>query len=148
MRVRRRSTKTRDFGGAVSSGCFEFLQWIFLLFSRCSVQFGKEITPKSKKRLISWRRKLRKILSRFFMPKSPESEILAKCFADMGEKCGKNLAKHFADFRPSISRRSGRKKIRVAVKQIFFTARLWELGGARCFWPQKWRAIHGQFLPL
>ena len=44
------------------------------------------------------------------VPKSPESEILAKHFADMGEKCGEILAKNFADFRPSISRRSGRKK--------------------------------------
>ena len=44
------------------------------------------------------------------MPKSPESEILAKFFADMGEKCGEKLAKNFTDFRPSISRRSGRKK--------------------------------------
>ena len=33
-------------------------------------------------------------------PKSPESEILAKHFADMGEKRGENLAKFFADFRP------------------------------------------------
>ena len=46
------------------------------------------------------------------MPKSPESEVLAKCFADMGEnrKSGENLAKHLADFRPSISRKIGRKK--------------------------------------
>ena len=44
------------------------------------------------------------------MPKSPESEILAKFFADMGEKCGEKMAKCFADFRPSISRKSGRKK--------------------------------------
>ena len=44
------------------------------------------------------------------MPKSPESEILAKFFADMGEKCCEKMAKFFADFRPSISRKSGRKK--------------------------------------
>ena len=44
------------------------------------------------------------------MPKSPESEILAKFFADMGEKCGKKRANFFTDFRPSISRKSGRKK--------------------------------------
>ena len=59
------------------------------------------------------------------MPKSPKSEILAKIFADMGEKCGEKMAKIFADFRPSISRKSGRKKfhgkknwrlIRLAVK--------------------------------
>ena len=44
------------------------------------------------------------------MPESPESEVLAKFFADMGEKRGENLAKHFADFRPSIYRKIGRKK--------------------------------------
>ena len=76
------------------------------------------------------------------MPESPEREILAKFFADMGEKCGEKMAKFFAgfksfnfqekwaqenfrqhgqkmrrkngeffaDFRPSISRKSGRKK--------------------------------------
>ena len=43
------------------------------------------------------------------MPKSPESEILANFFADMGEKCGERMAKIFADFRPSISRKSGRE---------------------------------------
>ena len=37
------------------------------------------------------------------MLKSPESEILAKLFADMGENCGEKMAKKFADFRPSIS---------------------------------------------
>ena len=46
----------------------------------------------------------------YVRPKSPESEIAAKNFADMGEKRGENLAKFFAKFRPSISRRSGRKK--------------------------------------
>ena len=39
--------------------------------------------------------------------KSSKSEILANIFADMG---GENLAKFFADFRPSISRKSGCKK--------------------------------------
>ena len=43
------------------------------------------------------------------MPKKPESEIPAKFFADMGEKCGEEMAKMFADFRPSISRKSGHK---------------------------------------
>ena len=43
------------------------------------------------------------------MPKSPESEILAKFFADMGENHGENLAKKIADSRPSISRNIGRK---------------------------------------
>ena len=44
------------------------------------------------------------------MATSPESEILAKFFADMGEKCCEKMAKCFADFRPSISRKSGREK--------------------------------------
>ena len=44
------------------------------------------------------------------MPKSPESEILAKVFADMSEKRGEKLTKSFADFRPSISRKIGGKK--------------------------------------
>ena len=35
---------------------------------------------------------------------------MAKNFADMGEKRGENLAKCFANFRPSISMKSGRKK--------------------------------------
>ena len=34
--------------------------------------------------------------------KKPESELLAKLFADMIEKRGEHLAKHFADVRPSI----------------------------------------------
>ena len=32
------------------------------------------------------------------MATSPESEILAKFFADMGEKCGEKMAKFFAAF--------------------------------------------------
>ena len=44
------------------------------------------------------------------MKEIPESEIQAKFFADTGEKCSENLAKNFADFRPLISRKSGRKK--------------------------------------
>ena len=38
-------------------------------------------------------------------PKSPECEILAQNFADMGDKRGEYLAKCFADFRPSTSRK-------------------------------------------
>ena len=45
------------------------------------------------------------------MPKNPESEILAKFFDDMGDKCGEKMAKFFADVRPSISKKSGRKKL-------------------------------------
>ena len=44
------------------------------------------------------------------MKEIPESEIQAKFFADTGEKCGEILAKIFADFRPLISRKRGRKK--------------------------------------
>ena len=44
------------------------------------------------------------------MKEIPESEIQAKFFADAGEKRSENLAKHFADFRPLISRKSGCKK--------------------------------------
>ena len=47
----------------------------------------------------------------FVMGENPESEILAKLFADIGEKCGDKMANFFADFRPSISRKSGRKKL-------------------------------------
>ena len=44
------------------------------------------------------------------MKEIPESEIQAKFFADTGENRGEILAKHFADFRRLISRKSGRKK--------------------------------------
>ena len=44
------------------------------------------------------------------MKEIPESEIQAKVFADTGEKCSEIFAKKFADFRPWISRKSGRKK--------------------------------------
>ena len=40
----------------------------------------------------------------------PESEIQAKFFADTSEKRSENVANIFADFRPSIARKSGRKK--------------------------------------
>ena len=42
----------------------------------------------------------------FFLPKVPR----AKLIADFGEKCGETLARNVADFRPSISRKSGRKR--------------------------------------
>ena len=45
------------------------------------------------------------------MPAIPQSEVLAKFFEEVGEKCGEILAKFFADFRPSISKENGRKKI-------------------------------------
>ena len=45
------------------------------------------------------------------VPATPQSEVLAKFFEEIGEKCGEILAKFFADFRPSISRENGRKNI-------------------------------------
>ena len=38
-----------------------------------------------------------------YAEKAPRAKVL-------GEKCGENLAKNFADVRPSISRKIGRKK--------------------------------------
>ena len=64
----------------------------------------------------------------------------AKIFADAGKKPSENLANIFADFRPFISRKSGRKKFHEksstfprGTKQNSFTARFLE-GGA----PTKW----------
>ena len=74
----------------------------------------------------------------FFRRRRSESEILAKVFAEVGEKRGETLAKLFADFRPLISRKSGRnefhdnsRRISRAKKDNSFTARLWELVSAR-----------------
>ena len=53
----------------------------------------------------------------FLCCRRPQSEIRVKVlacqFQEIGEKCGKILAKknRFTDFRPSISRENGRKKI-------------------------------------
>ena len=66
----------------------------------------------------------------------PQSEILLKCFADVGEKCGENLAKNFSpilvlQFPGEVAARNFTKncrQIRLGVKQNSFTARLWELG--------------------
>ena len=77
------------------------------------------------------------------MPKSPESETLAKFFADMGEKCGEKMANFFTDFRPSISRISGRKKFHEELAKnsagceikFFHPARLWEFGGTALLEP-------------
>ena len=46
----------------------------------------------------------------FVRPVVPQSEVLAKFLQATGEKCGENLAKTFAKFRPSIYRENGRKK--------------------------------------
>ena len=45
----------------------------------------------------------------FFCARNPQSEVLAKFFEEIGEKCGEILAKFFADFRPSISREMAAK---------------------------------------
>ena len=69
------------------------------------------------------------------MPQKTESEILAKCLADMREKCVKHLAKMFFDFRPSIpgivAAKNFTKNSRLIprVMKHFSTTRLWELGG-------------------
>ena len=44
------------------------------------------------------------------MREIPESEIQAKLFADTGEKRSEISANKIADFRPLISRKSGRKR--------------------------------------
>ena len=63
------------------------------------------------------------------MPKSPESEILAKFFADMGEKCSEKMAKFFADFRPSISRTNfaQRPLLRISEKSTRINFGVWRL---------------------
>ena len=43
-------------------------------------------------------------------PVFPQSEVLVKFVQETGEKCSENLAKNFADFCPSISMESVRKK--------------------------------------
>ena len=69
------------------------------------------------------------------LTEKPRVRNSGEIFADMGEKCGEKMAKLFADFRPSISRKSERKKFHEklatnsAVKSNSFTARLWEFGG-------------------
>ena len=43
-------------------------------------------------------------------PVFPQSEVLVKFVPETGEKSSENWAKNFADFRPSVSRESVRKK--------------------------------------
>ena len=52
------------------------------------------------------------------MLKSSESEILAKIFADMGEKCGENLAENLADFRLPISGKLAARNLTKNPRQI------------------------------
>ena len=80
---------------------------------------------------------LRNILCR----NAPRAKFLAKYFTGMGEKCGRNLAKNFADFRASISRKFGRKKLQEKSLanstsheiRFFHRERLWELVGTKIF---------------
>ena len=84
------------------------------------------------------------------MPKSPESEIAAKIFADMGEKCGEKMAKYFADFRPSISKKSGCKKFHEklatnsAGREIkFFHRETLGVGGHKMFLEERGPPLRG-----
>ena len=78
------------------------------------------------------------------VPAIPQSEVLAKFFEEIGEKCGEILAKFFADFRPSISRENGRKKFHEksltfsTVHQIKFFSLL-HLWGPRG--PMNWTSL-------
>ena len=75
-----------------------------------TVFFGESILSSSPQSLLSNSEKRWKRLQ-VVRRKSSESEILAKIFADMGEKrCSENLATVFIDVHPSISRKSPRKK--------------------------------------
>ena len=60
--------------------------------------------------LLSLGRGAAKKNERQLVPAIPQSEVLAKFFKEIGEKCGEILANFFADFRPSMSRENGRKK--------------------------------------
>ena len=57
-------------------------------------------------------------LTHSFVPKSPESDVLAKCFADTGEKCGENLAKNFADSHPGFLQYPGKLAARNFTKKF------------------------------
>ena len=59
---------------------------------------------------LALRRWQRRSMIGSLMKELPKSELQANFFADTGEKRSEILAKIFADFRPSISRESGRKK--------------------------------------
>ena len=83
----------------------------------------------------------------------PQSEVLAKIFQEIGEKCGELWA-IFADFHPSISRENSRKNVQkksstfaMVHKIEFFTLQLWGLRGpsvqkthCNCF--LRFRGIH------
>ena len=62
-----------------------FLQWIFPLFSRFTVQFSKEVAPKcGESRVISRRRKKRRILSRLWLSWFFRSRLRGSCVAGRG----------------------------------------------------------------
>ena len=71
-----------------------------------------------------------------FRPVFPQSEVLVKFVQETGEKCGENLAKNFADFRPSISRENVRKKCHeesstfspLHHQKVLSLLQLWEVG--------------------
>ena len=51
-----------------------------------------------------------KVWKQTLRPVIPQSEVVATFLEETGETCGEHLAKHFADFRPSIYREMGAKK--------------------------------------
>ena len=64
----RQGTEICHFGAPSPLHFFNFLQWIFSLFSRFTVQFSKEMGPKYGEICpISGRRKKRRILSRLWL---------------------------------------------------------------------------------
>ena len=80
----------------------------------------------------------------------PESEIQVKFSADAGEKRGEILAKKFADFRPLISRKSGRRKFHEKSSTFstrdetkFFHSEILGVGGPDGFASSRKQAEYG-----
>ena len=71
--------------------------------------------------------------------KAPRAKFWRNFSPTWAKKCGEKMAKIFADFRPSISRKSGRKKFHEKLAtnsagrkfKLLSLARLWEFGGTR-----------------
>ena len=84
------------------------------------------------------------------MPKSPESEILAKFLADMGEKFGEKMGKFFADFHPSISRKSGRKKFheKLATNSVGRKTKFFHRETLGAWGRKSFGAMHGSECPF
>ena len=78
--------------------------WAFLELSwkhvRCPWQFGRRLKTL----------RLRFCRASINYAEKPRERNSGKVFRPYGRKCGENLAKNLANFRPSISRRVGRKK--------------------------------------